>query len=137
MALDLANKNDVEQRHDSGTRVPITDETGKIPDTYEDESGTRQESYVLMAGIYSSRYRRAREKQEARKFDGKITEGKFTDDGRALVVACVLDWKGVVHNGQVLECTPHNVRAIFDAFPWVFRACDEAMNEPRNFLPAS
>lgn len=135
MALDLSQKDDVEQRHDRGVKVLIRGEFGD-PDTYVDEAGQTQQSWVMMAGVYSRRYRRKKQEQENRKWDNStLREGKFVSDGMELVCACTMEWGGFVYNGEPLNCTPHNAQAIYKAFPWVYRQCDEAMNEPANFSP--
>jgi len=135
MALDLSRASDVAERHEKGVWVPVKDEAGK-QDTYMDGNGQAQPSGILMAGAYSRRYRRKKEEQDRRKLDQRtFTEGKFSNDGMELVVACVLDWCGIEADGKPLDCTTHNARAVFEAYPWVYRACDEAVNEPANFLP--
>lgn len=136
MGLDLSRGAEITEREDRGFKVPLKDELGKV-ETY-DEGGEKKPGYILVAGAHSSRYRRKKEALDRRKVDkNTFVEGKWTSDATELVIACVIDWRGVENKGQPIDCTPHNVRAIFEAYPHMLRACDEAINEPANFLSPS
>lgn len=52
----------------------------------------------------------------------------------AYTVAAVADWKHISFEGKELECTPKNVRMVFEKLPWLKEQVDEFISERSNFL---
>lgn len=51
-----------------------------------------------------------------------------------MVVAAVLDWSGFTVGAKPLECTPENVRALCDKFPWFVEQIDKAASDRTLFF---
>lgn len=52
-------------------------------------------------------------------------------------VACTLAWSGVKRDGKPLECTPANVRELYESAPWLRRQVLAFINTDDNFIVAA
>lgn len=57
-------------------------------------------------------------------------------EGRELVAARIVDWRGVSLNGQPLPCTPGNVREVLKSYPWIAEQVVAFSDQRASFLPA-
>lgn len=79
-----------------------------------------------------------RREQAARK-RGKDANIKTAEDYEAdsidLLVACTIDFSGIVLDGASLPFNKENAKTIYARFPWIRKQVDEAMGAVENFLP--
>jgi hypothetical protein len=135
--MDLATLDSVEKADDGATleiRSPIdgavlTDEATKEPVT------------VTVLGVDSKEYRRQthraanrRLKQGSRSGRIKITAEELEAEAIDLLVSVTMGWTHVEVDGTELECTPQNVRLVYDRFPWLREQVDEFVLDRTNFL---
>jgi hypothetical protein len=53
------------------------------------------------------------------------------------LVACTLSWTGFARDGKPIECTPGEVRAIFESTAWLRAQAVEFMGDAANFLQST
>jgi hypothetical protein len=137
MAFDINSTDEVAEREERGTRVIVKNELGVVQ-TYVDDSGNTVESYILIAGANSLRYKKKKAQQDLRKIERKtFVEGKWGDDQMELTVACTIEWNGIVAGGAPFRFTPHNAAMLYGRAKWIYDAVVQAMEEPANFLQTS
>ncbi|HBG07665.1 MAG: hypothetical protein A2075_09075 [Geobacteraceae bacterium GWC2_58_44] len=77
---------------------------------------------------------------------------KIEAEGLDLLVGCTKSWRTVILDdqgkesgsrpqielaeGEWLDCTPENVRRVYDDFPWIKEQVDEEIGDRTNFLPS-
>lgn len=83
--------------------------------------------------IYKKQMRKQQDKRLKRGFR-KVNSEQLETEGRELLVACTLDWKGVVYNGEELECNAENVRWLYKTYSWIKDQVDNAIGDVSNFL---
>lgn len=52
----------------------------------------------------------------------------------AILVACTIDWDGMMLDGQDLAFSESNVKMIYARFPWIKEQIDTAIADRSNFL---
>ena len=98
------------------------------------------EMTITVHGKYSKRYREiqqnqqnARLKRAERGGKMKLTAEEILADRLDLTVGCVDSWN-IQLDGSVPECTPANVRSIFQRFPWMRENIEIEMEDTQAFL---
>lgn len=68
--------------------------------------------------------------------DGDLTPDQVDGLFLAQVSACTVAWDGFTHDGAVLECTPDNVRALYDnpACGWIYQQVLAAFLDTSRFF---
>jgi len=95
---------------------------------------------VTVCGKYSKRYRviqqnqqNARLKRAERGGKMKLSAAEIVADRLELVVSCVDSWN-IQLDGVFPECTPENIRSIFERFPWMREQIEVEMEDSQAFL---
>lgn len=92
---------------------------------------------IKLAGVDSDIYKKQlRKLQDRRLRKGlrTITAEEFEEEQLQLLVACTLDWKGMIYEGKELEPTKENIRMIYEKFGWIREQVDNFIGDRRNFL---
>ena len=109
------------------TNVPLLDDDGETPIS------------IRLSGMDSKRFRQASRTNVNNRLKGnryKMPDAETMEsEGLELLVKCTLSWKGIVLDGQTLDCTPANVRKVYTRLPWVREQVDTFMGDRQNFLP--
>jgi hypothetical protein len=103
---------------------------------------------ITVASIDSKTYRKAQHEQANAQIGQMAAKGAkgvavtaevVEERGLALLTKCTLGWRGVEFEGKTLECTPENVRMVYDQFPWIREQVDRAIANRSHFFkrPAS
>jgi len=50
------------------------------------------------------------------------------------VIRCTLAWRGIVYEGEALECNPGNARRLYAALPWLREQVEAFIADRANFL---
>ena len=53
-----------------------------------------------------------------------------------ILAACVVGWEGLEWGGQAIECTDHNIRDVYEKFPFIREQVEEFVNDRGNFISA-
>lgn len=123
------------QLFDSATRS----QTGVWYALRDPRTGNSTDIEFLVAGPDSSIYKeserrvlRARDLRIARDENesARLTEEEKID----LIGPCILDWRNVEKEGQILPFSAKNVRQILQAYPIILRQLDVFISDARNFL---
>lgn len=56
------------------------------------------------------------------------------EESQKVLIGAVLGWEGATWGGQPFECTPDNVKQLFDALPWIKEQVDEYLGNRANFF---
>lgn len=92
---------------------------------------------IKLAGTDSERWRSAQRKRTNARLKSRqrsLTAEELESEGLELLVECTLGWQGMVYSGTPLECTPSNVRMVYQERPWVREQVDEFMGDRANFM---
>lgn len=97
---------------------------------------------LVLAGADSKTYRRHEAATLNRFLDrmakGKRGKGKSAEEqereGVEMLVACTLNWSGVVLDGTELPCTPENALMLYTRMPWVKEQAREFIMDRWNYL---
>jgi len=54
--------------------------------------------------------------------------------GDTLLVACTLEWQGIELDGKKLDCTPENIKLVYQRFGWIKEQVDSAIADRANFI---
>lgn len=54
--------------------------------------------------------------------------------GDKLLIACTLEWQGIELDGKKLDCTPENVKMVYQRFSWIKEQIDTAIADRANFI---
>lgn len=88
-------------------------------------------------GIEFGRARRLRAKI-AKKGRLELTDPQDDEDYEVdRLVACTLGWSGLARDGKPIECTPGEVRAIYESTAWIRQQAQEFLGESANFLQSA
>jgi hypothetical protein len=137
IGLDISAMRAEAKKEDGGAEVPIMDLNGD-PLTFPDGQGNDVEVVITVAGKHSERYRRLEEKQNRQPIGKKSMKMEtFTERSKELAIGCTLGWTGIGDKGVVAECTPENVRMLYDELPWVLDQVIVAMNDHSLFSKSS
>lgn len=98
---------------------------------------------LILAGQDSDRYRVADRKISNKRLatsrNGQritLTSEGIEADNLQRLVACTISWQGVAWDGAEKECTPENVRAAYDRWPWMREQAEAFIGDRANFLKA-
>lgn len=109
------------------------------------ESGEIIPATITLAGAAHPK-RKALEFQRARVLRAKVSKkGRLEltdpqDDADYEVdrlVACTLSWKGFARDGVALECTPAEVRALYEGSAWIRQQASDFLGDSANFLQSA
>ena len=67
----------------------------------------------------------------------KTTEQKIQSSkeyGDKLLISCTIAWEGIELDGKKLDCTPDNVKAVYQRFSWIKEQIDTAIADRANFI---
>lgn len=53
------------------------------------------------------------------------------------LVACTLSWSGFARDGKAIECTPGEVRAIYEDTAWIRAQANEFLGDAESFLQST
>ncbi len=65
---------------------------------------------------------------------GQMDYNWLDEEARQTRVATTLEWRDISVEGKLLECTPDNVRKVYERFPWIAEQVDEFQADRANFL---
>lgn len=97
---------------------------------------------LVLAGVDSRTYRN-HEAETLNRFLGRMAKGKRFKgktaedqerEGLEMLVACTLNWSGVVLDGAELPCTPENALTLYIRLPWAKEQAREFMMDRGNYL---
>ncbi len=116
-------------------------EDGAVYRVLSPRDGTETGATIRLAGADSDTYR-AIERKQNNKRTSKISSGRpFTltqeeveEDNLKKAMSCTLGWTDMILNGQELECTPENVRMMYERFPWLYEQVWVFIQDRKNFL---
>lgn len=54
--------------------------------------------------------------------------------GDTLLVACTLEWQGIELDGKKLDCTPENIKLVYQRFGWIKEQVDTAIADRTLFI---
>jgi hypothetical protein len=54
--------------------------------------------------------------------------------GDTLLVACTLEWQGIELDGKKLDCTPENIKLVYQRFGWIKEQIDTAIADRTLFI---
>lgn len=104
------------------------------------KTGEEMNIVITLASPDSEKYRklsmamRNKNLQYATKNRGMASAERLDEDALNLLVGATLDWKGLSENGEVLECTPQNVRHVYTDFAWIREQVDAFLGDRKNFF---
>ena len=93
---------------------------------------------IYLNGRDSDAYRKAQREVTNRRLSkrggGSITAERIEAEATEVLVKCTVSWQHIVVDGKELECTPSNVKKIYDRFPWIKEQVDTFIADRANFL---
>lgn len=54
--------------------------------------------------------------------------------GDNILIACTLEWQGIELDGKKLDCTPDNVKLVYQRFGWIKEQIDTAIADRSLFI---
>lgn len=54
--------------------------------------------------------------------------------GDNILIACTLEWQGIELDGKKLDCTPDNVKLVYQRFGWIKEQIDTAIADRALFI---
>ena len=131
--LNIAAAKDVAAHEDEGQVVKLMDHDGE-PLLYgaDDKPVT-----VTVAGSYSTRYRRAVDKQRRQMLKrprSKVSAEELFENTIEIEAACVLAWEGIVDGDAVVECNPENAAMMLSTVPWFREQVQVAIEDHAGFF---
>lgn len=127
-SLDTASDTAVLTLRHPATHAVLTDEGGKpIAMTV---CGTDSETYLAAQ-------RTVLNKRLSRRNRTPLTAEEIEDEAIDIIAKCVVSWNGIVLDGDLLVCSPENVRKVLSRFRWIKEQVDEFINDRANFVKAS
>lgn len=96
---------------------------------------------ITVHGLYSEKYRSVIERQQserlkrAQRMGGKpnIDPKELRDSRTSLIVECTDSWN-ITLNKKCPECTPQNIRMVYETYPFIRDVVSDALEEPQAFL---
>lgn len=95
---------------------------------------------IKLAGIDSNRYRKASRAAQDRRLQSmnnrrlKLTAITLEEEALDTLVACTLGWTGIMLDGQLVECTPENIKKVYLRYPAIKEQVDTFIGDRSNFL---
>lgn len=93
--------------------------------------------HIKLVGVDSKTYNKQLRKQQDKRLKKQfknISAQELENESIELLVACTLDWEGVIFEENALECNKENVRWLYKNFKWIREACDDFIGERAHFL---
>lgn len=75
----------------------------------------------------------ARFKQFGRQRSAALTSEELEEESLQLLVACTKTWRGMAYKGKELDCSPENVRMIYENVSTIREQVDDAIHDRGNF----
>lgn len=116
-------------------RNPITDAVLESPDG--------QPITITLAGSDSERFRKVQRANQNRRLKmqatrrGTLTSEEIEAEAIETLAACTIAWRGVVIEGEALECSAANARKAYKLLPWLREQVDAFVGDRSNFLKSS
>lgn len=92
---------------------------------------------LTVVGTDSDDYKRAEHaatNKRLNKRNAKMTAEGLEATTRGLLVECIKGWTGMVVDGEEMEFTKENARAVLKRFPWIQEQVDQFVGDRRNFI---
>jgi hypothetical protein len=134
--FDLGAAPQVAEREDEGTTFHVRDECDELA-FYTDDDGTEKPVTITVAGSYSTRFNRANERLQRRKWKVGTTAEEIQDAFREDVVAeCILAWDGFFKDGKPAQLDKkHKHDAVHNQ--WLYPQISRAMDDHKSFFKPS
>lgn len=137
--MEIGNAKQVTDREDEGNTIEINDENDEpqfYPEGASEEDG--KPVTITVAGTYSKRFRRAREKRRSKneKRQGRLSDEEKNRQEVEVAAACIMAWEGFTQGGKPYELTEKNAIDLLLAMPWVYEQVLVAMNDHQGFSTA-
>jgi hypothetical protein len=132
--LDLSTLDTTKAAEDGATLEVRHPATGEILTQDNGEPIT-----ITLAGTDSDRFRKAQRANNTRRLRNprQLDGDDIERDGLNSLVLCTLAWSGIALDGQELDCTPANVRQVYQRLPWLREQADRFVSDRANFLKGS
>jgi hypothetical protein len=115
-------------------------DTGMVMQLLSPVTDEPTDSTITLYGADSSVYRCTiknignRRMQRGNK---RVTSEAIEAEGIELLTACTASWENIEIDGEVLKCTPENIKRIYTEFIWVREQVDAFIGDRANFLSKS
>ncbi len=133
MSLGQKSTDDVAAREDAGTTIHLRDAANAK--MYQADEKTP--ITALVAGSYSSRYRRAQEanRDKAVKRRAPLDGDQLDEQARELLAACIISWDGVADDdGQPIPFSKKNAVDLLARAPWIREQIENAVFDHAAFF---
>ena len=132
MIISKTTGQDVAEREDAGIIIPLRNERGEK----EYQGDGKTPVTMLVAGTYSSRYRRALEASRDQALKQRTVDGdQLEQRSLAVVAACVIGWEGLETDDHTpIPFSKANALDILAACPWIREQVEAAMNDHAAFF---
>ena len=129
--LNIASAKAVAAQEDDGQVVELMDHDGEP----YDEPVT-----VTVVGTYSTRYRKAVDKQRREMIKNrriKTSAQALFKNQIELEAACVIAWEGLFDGDKAIECNPENAAEMLATVPWFREQVQAAMEDHAGFFESA
>jgi len=109
---------------DPSTGAPIQDSKG-------------ESIYIELYGYDSTVFRNAKNRIMNKRIGKKkiVDTAEATEsDNAELLAACTVSWAGIAKGGELLECTPANVKMVYLNVNWIKEQVDDFVGDRGNFF---
>lgn len=100
--------------------------------------------WIRLAGMDSERFQRMqranlnrRLKMGGRRGSANVTAEELDAERIENLVACTIDWSGIVLEGEALGCSAVSARRLYKAIPWLREQAEDFQSDRANFLKVS
>lgn len=99
--------------------------------------GSPTDVFITIQGADSKAWRRAKKRQTSKiiaaKAEGKLDELDFDAMDVDALVAVTLSWRGITKGRKKYECTPENVKALYEQAPPIVEQLLRFLGDTANF----
>ena len=131
--LNIAAAKVVAAHEDEGQVIELLDHDGEqLVYGPDDEPVT-----VTVVGSYSTRYRKAVDKQRREMIKRrrmKTSASDLFENQIELEASCVIAWDGICDGAKAIECNPQNAAEMLTAVPWFREQVQVAMEDHAGFF---
>ena len=131
--LDLSSLDTLSAANE-GAVLPLRHPASDLP--LLDSAGN--EITLTLAGSDSDAYRQATREAANRRLAvarrTPMTADETDVELLEILVRCTLSWRGVVMDGETLDCTPANARRLFARLPWIREQAEAFIADRANFI---
>jgi len=119
--------------------MPMTVRHPVTGDPLMDEK-TQEPMTITLVGQDSKEFTASRHRLMTRKLQTKrgfrnvLKAEELDEDAMNLLVAATKAWSGVQFQGKYPECTPENIKQVYEALPWLREQVSEFVSDRANFL---